>query len=503
MWNLSEAVTTKIERAISSRYPIVYLVSWEEERIEHALRDIAKSHYRDDRSVVMWTAARGFHTNGGALKEIKDPLEALQFVASASQDHIYLMKDFPAYFEESKDVVRALRDLYDQLAERDTYIMLMHPLAKIPEDLKKEVFLIEVNLPNDEEIFNYLSSVTEETKLPDTLDEDWLYKCAAAMRGLALNEVRHLFFRLIGEKKFELDEVLPEIYDEKAQVLLKESCLRVVPQRSTMDQIGGLENLKKWVIARGKLFSKEAHDAGIPMPSGVLFMGVSGCGKSLAAKTISTAWELQLVRLDMNLVLSGAYGTPEFAFDRAIRVAESIAPVVLWIDEIENAFGYDEGPSTGGNVNIFSSFLTWMQEKPTSVFVAATANRIQKLPAEMIRKGRFDQVFFLDLPIDKEREEIIRIHIELNGGNVDRFDMAYLAAMTQGWTGAEIEGLVKAARVDAFSRNREFNERDISNAASRIVPLSKTMHEQVKHLRDWSYDRATPASKREKGVGFK
>jgi SpoVK/Ycf46/Vps4 family AAA+-type ATPase len=316
------------------------------------------------------------------------------------------------------------------------------------------------------------------------------------MRGLTLNEVRHLIFRLAAENKLGTDAATEDISSEKAQIILKESCLRLIPVRPGVSTIGGLENLKDWVAARARLFSKEAYDAGIPLPSGVLFMGVSGCGKSLAAKAISLAWDLPLVRLDMNLIFSGVYGTPEYAFDRACRIAEAVAPVVLWIDEIENAFGYDEGPATGGNINIFSSFLTWMQEKPASVFVAATANRIHKLPAEMIRKGRFDQLFFLDLPIDTEREDIFRIHIEKNGGRVEDFDLGVLAAVTRERTGAEIEQIVKAARVEAFTENRTFTQRDIAQSSNRIVPLSKTMREQIKQLRDWSYDRAAPASRK-------
>ena len=498
MWKASEPIIAKLEQAISSEYRIIYLMTWEEERVEQTLKAISQSHYQDDRPIILWTAARGFYTSENILNEIRDPEEAVEHIASQQEDAIYLMKDLPAYLETNTVLPRMLRDLYSQLSKRNSFIVLSHPLMKIPEELKKEIFLIEFGLPDDQEIFDYLKQVTMDGKVEQTFSDDWISQCASAMRGLTLNEVRHLLLRLISGNKLVLEDALEEVYDEKAQVLLKESCLRVVPLRPASSHIGGLENLKEWVHARGKLFSKKAHDAGVPMPSGVLFMGVSGCGKSLAAKAISMAWGLQLVRLDMNLILSGVYGPPEFAFDRACRIAESVSPVVLWIDEIENAFGYDEGPSARGNINIFSSFLTWMQEKPASVFVAATANRIHRLPAEMIRKGRFDQLFFLDLPTEKEREEIFRIHIESNGGNPKNFDMSILAALTQGRSGAEIEQAVKAARVDAFAANRAFTQRDISRNSSQMVPLSETMHEQIKQLRDWSYNRATPASKKER-----
>jgi SpoVK/Ycf46/Vps4 family AAA+-type ATPase len=286
-----------------------------------------------------------------------------------------------------------------------------------------------------------------------------------------------------------------EIQDEKAQILRKESCLRFYPPQASLDDVGGLDNLKGWVLKRGDLFTESAFKAGIPLPSGILFVGVSGCGKSMAAKAIAAAWQLPLVRMDMSLILSGSYGSPEYAFEHATRIAEEIAPIVMWIDELENAFGYDNSVGSSGNVNIFSSFLTWMQEKPSSVFLAATANRIQQLPAELMRKGRFDQLFFLDLPTKEERMQIFSIHIALNGGDSSRFDVSYMAAATRDWSGAEIEQAIKSARVDAYQEDRPFDEKDVLRNCINMVPLSKTMGEQIEAIKDWSFNRAVPASK--------
>lgn len=503
MWKISQPVLAKLKQAISSQYRIIYLMAWDEERVEQILKAISRLKYKDKRPVIEWTATRGFYTDEGNLAkkkggETQDPVTAVRHIASEAEDAIYLMKDLPAYFENNDTLVRMMRDLYSQLSNKNTLVMLSHPLMKIPEVLKKEIFLVDLGLPNEQEISGYFKHTLMLKNAKRTFTDDWISQCASAMHGLTLNEVRHLVRRMEADHKLGSQNALQDIYDEKAQVLLKESCLRVVPVRPSISTIGGLENLKEWVHKRSKLFSKDALDAGVAAPSGVLFMGVSGCGKSLAAKAISSAWSLQLVRLDMNLILSGAFGPPEFAFDQACRTAESLAPIVLWIDEIENAFGYDETAGTGGNINIFSSFLTWMQEKPASVFVAATANRIHRLPAEMIRKGRFDQLFFIDLPDEKERAEIFRVHIEANGGNVKNFDMAVLTALTQGRSGAEIEQAVKAARIDAFAENRVFTQRDISRNSSNMVPLSVTMNEQIKELRNWSNNRATHASKQKK-----
>lgn len=510
MWKLSRATVGKITQAISSRYPIIYLTAWEEERVEQILVAVSRMYY-EDKPLMLWTATRGFYTyqkkaterNGDEVVEPreKDPVIAIQSIASRAEDAIFLMKDLPAHFDNNNELVRAIRDLYNQIFDRKTLVVLSHPITRVPEVLKKEVFLLELGLPDEQEISGYLEHVVTSQDAGSAYTADWATQCASAMHGLTLNEVRHLAHRIVSEEKTKPEEALIYVLEEKAQVLLKESCLRVVPTRPPMSSVGGLENLKEWVETRHQLFSKEAHDAGIASPAGVLFMGVSGCGKSLAAKAISSAWGLQLVRLDMNLVLSGAYGSPEFAFDHACQVAESISPLVLWIDEIENAFGYDEGTAGRGNVNIFSSFLTWMQEKPTSVFVAATANRIHRLPAEMIRKGRFDQLFFIDLPGEQERGEIFRVHISKNGGNPEEFDIGILTAITKGRTGSEIEQAVKAARIDAFVKNRNFTQRDISRNSSQMVPLSVTMNEQIKELRRWSHNRATPASKARDGQG--
>jgi len=508
MWKLSESTVEKIEQALSSQYRILYMTAWEEDRVEQILKAVSRRIYEDQQPLVVWTATQGFlaaedirSKEGGQNTTdpaLKDPVSALEYIASQPEDAIYLMKDLPAYFEKSDTLVRMVRDLYHQLSERNTLVVLSHPVTKIPEVLKKEVFLIELGLPDEQEIYGYFDNILKSRDAKSTCTNEWISRCVSAMHGVTLNEVRHLALRLVTEKKLGSEDALEAIYDEKAQVLSKESCLRVISSRPSISSVGGLDNLKEWVHTRRGLFSREAHDAGIPTPSGVLFMGVSGCGKSLAAKAISSAWDLQLVRMDMNVILSGTYGPPEFAFDQACRIAESVAPLVLWIDEIENAFGYDEGTEGRGNISIFSSFLTWMQEKPSSVFVAATANRIQKLPAEMIRKGRFDQLFFLDLPTAQERMEILRVHIQRSGRSPDNFDLAILAALTKGRTGAEIEQAVKAARIDAFAENRGYTQRDISRNSSQMVPLSVTMQEQIKELRRWSHQRATPASKQKK-----
>ncbi|RTZ72654.1 MAG: hypothetical protein DSZ00_07410 [Gammaproteobacteria bacterium] len=479
----------ELGRGLKSRYPLFYFLGWEEKRMENLLAAVADSLFRGEGQLITWSAGEGFSDDGEAKN---DPLAALQRVALDAQPNLYLLKDLPLWFEGHPELVRQLRDLYYRLRSGGPRLFISHPELRMPEVLKKELFLVELALPSAEDIRAHL-----HTGLSGTAgwSDELLDHVAVAMKGLSLEEVEHLQQRLLTLSSLDASRALAEIQQEKSQLLAKESCLRFYPPQRSMDGIGGLDNLKEWVNLRRDLFTDAAFRSDIPLPSGVLFMGVSGCGKSLAAKAIAAAWELPLVRLDMSLVMSGSFGAPEYAFEHATRIAEEVAPVVLWIDELENAFGYDERVSGAGNVNIFSSFLTWMQEKPPEVFLAATANRIQALPAELMRKGRFDQLFFLDLPNKQERAEIFRIHIGLQGQDPEAFDLGYLAAATKGWSGAEIEAAVKSARMEAWQEGRDFNEQDVIRQTVNMVPLSRTMEEQIQAIRDWSFQRAVPASR--------
>ncbi len=491
---MHESASQQINHGIISRYPLIYILGWEEERIEKNLATVSVKHYYDNRPVITWTAGRGFFSGTEQIADIHDPVEAVEYISKSDKSSFYLLKDLPAFFNGNLLLERVLRDLYQKNKNRDVFVFISFPTLQLPDSLKKEVLLVEFEQPTEKEIITYLKEALVKYKLGDKINEDWVNQTANAMKGLGLEEIGHLLLTLLRVKKLKPEEVIIETQKEKGLILKKESCLRFIPAITSLDEVGGLDNLKTWVTTRKELFSREAIASGIQPPSGILFMGVSGCGKSMASKVIASAWNIPLVRLDMNLVMSGVYGTPEYAFEQAISLAERIAPIVLWIDEVENSFGYDEG-SSGGNINIFSSFLTWMQEKSHDVFVAATANRIRKLPAEMLRKGRFDQVFFLNLPNDKEREEILSIHIRGHGGNPKDFKIDILSAITEKWSGAEIESLISSARIEAYKERRDFNQKDILHVAGQMVPLSKTMEEQIRELTGWSFNRATPASK--------
>lgn len=488
---MTEFFNPRLALGLTNRYPLIYVKSREERRLVKQLESLSKSHYGDSRPVRIWTCSEGLDGNAA----LSDPLTVIRHIRNSGEDGLYLLKDMPALFHANPTLVRALRDLYEFLLGNERFVFLSHPGFLLPEELRGQSWFVDLGMPDAREIASHLNELLIRFNRLSEVDENWILQAVTAMKGLGLEEITHLFYGWNTENRFELLSILEDVYANKTASLQKEGCLQFMPKNLRVEDVGGLENLKEWVLSRKSLFSRQSFQEGVPMPAGILFMGISGCGKSLAAKVIAGAWNLPLVRLDMNLVMSGAYGTPEFAFDHALRTAENISPLVLWIDEMENSFGYD-GNSSGGNNSIFSTFLTWLQEKPPQVFVVATANRIERLPAEVIRKGRFDQLFFLDLPSDEERRAIFRIHITAYGADPGTFNMNLLSILTKDWSGAEIEQAVKAARIHAFQEGRLFDEKDITYTSARMVPLSRTMEEQIKHLRQWSQTRATPASRK-------
>ena len=477
----------QLQGALAGHNPLVYIHSPEEERIMCGLRQVAGD--LGMARISCWSCLNGLDEQ----PDSQAPAAALQRVVSQDLRGLLVFKDL-APFLNQPEVARALREAFlDGQDKQDRVIVLLCAELNIPEALKKEVHLLDISTPDEEEIAELVQTLNQEQSHA-AIPEAAVREIILALKGLTENEIRYVLQRARTRTGAGKDELLDEIFAEKKNVVKKSGLLEFSPPRWDIDSLGGLDNLKSWLRKREKIFSREALEAGVPIPKGLLMMGVSGCGKSLAVKTISSLWNIPMFRLDMNLVFSGMYGTPEEAFHRALKTIEAVAPAVLWIDEIENALGLDESGQRVAS-HIFSSFLTWMQEKPPLIFIAATANKIQALPAEVLRKGRFDEVFFCDLPTAPEREEIFRIHLARNGANLEEFDFKMLQVLSEGWNGAEIEQAVISARTDAFYEQRPFTQRDLSNVISRIVPLSDTMETQIKAIRSWAFSRATPASK--------
>jgi cytidylate kinase len=483
----------RIDKALRARHPVLFLHSHEEDRVMQSLESIAN----DQTGLFCWTCTQGL--DGSDDVGTTNPVVAIQEIIRNPRPGFFVFKDLTPFMDDPA-LLRVLRDAYHALHKiRGTHLFILSPVLVIPESLSKNIFTVDIPPPDTAELIDLANKVIPEytqQAIPDKLLRD----IALSLKGITLYEAEHVLHGVLSEANLTRANLLGEIRQTKKTIAASAGYLEYVPNDKELDQVGGLSNLKTWIMERASIFNQRAIDDGLPVPRGILIMGVSGCGKSLCAKVVASMWEVPLFRLDMNLIFSDIYGNPEAAFHKSLRAIESLAPAVLWIDEIENGLGFTERTNSIQS-HIFSAFLTWMQEKPPLVFVAATANHIEILPAEMIRKGRFDQVFFVDLPDDAEREELFRIHLKLNNVDPDNFNMNSLILETNGWNGAEIEQVVNAARIHAHRENRAFDTRDIVDHSRMIVPLSRTMKEQIKVLKDWAWDRATPASQG-KGTDF-
>jgi hypothetical protein len=477
----------QIGTALASAYPITILVSLEEERLERLLSRYAAGAKPEPLPVTVWNCVDGFV--GGDGSDRSDPMDALDWIANDSPRGIYLLKDIGEFLEDRR-ILRRLRDTAMKIRNSGRFLFLLKQDPFLPEPLKPITYVVLSMFPDPTELEELVRSMVAS----HGVDEEIIENLVASMKGMSLTEVEHLLRRLLSRHKALDAPFFKDVLDEKEQVTRREGILEFVPPDESLAQLGGLDQLKEWVRERAALFGPEARRKGMPIPKGVLMMGISGCGKSLAVKVIGREWNLPLFRLDMNLVFAGVQGSAEWVFQRALDAVESVAPAVMWIDEIEmGVAGYHEG-ETGSITRIFSTFLTWMQEHRAEVFVAATANRINLLPAEVIRKGRFDQVFFVDLPNDEERKEILSIHMERNGMDPSTYDLILLSSATRTWNGAEIEQAVAQAKITAHARGIEVTQNDLLAAFAKIIPLSKTMEDQLKAIRSWARTRALPAT---------
>lgn len=480
----------QIRTALASAYPLTVLVSHEEERLERILARFAGSARPEPLPLTIWNCVDGFLDLPAGPQEAADPMVALRWIESDQAPRgLYLFKDLASRYDDPR-ILRRLRDAAMAVRGTGRYLFVLQTTGELPEMLKALSYVVISLFPDDEEITHTIRAL-----MPDrAVDQASLERLVTALRGMSLVEVEHLLRRTVDRHASLDDAFFSEILSEKEQITRKEGILEFVPPDESLSELGGLDQLKEWVGERSGLFTTEARREDMPQPRGMLLMGISGCGKSLAVKVVGREWDLPVFRLDMNLVFAGVHGSPEWVFHRALEAIEAVAPAVLWIDEIEMGIaGYHEGQS-GALTRIFSSFLTWMQEHRAEVFVAATANRINLLPAEILRKGRFDQVFFVDLPNPEERKEILDIHMRRNRLDPADYDLILLSSATRGWNGAEIEQAVIQARITAHAKQDAVELADMLAAFGKIIPLSRTMEEQLKAIRSWARNRALPAS---------
>jgi AAA+ superfamily predicted ATPase len=495
----------ELDTLVRARYPLVYLVTWEEQRLDAHLDQLAQQH---GKALWSWTITKGLRRAGGArtgtpeAEGAREPSAALEAIGKLSDPSLVVLKDFHPYLGDPT-VVRALRDLAHALKSTYTTVILLSPTLAIPPELEKEISVLDVPLPTFQELFGLLKEIATVVRRGNLAKVELTKEDAEAMvkaaQGLTLAEAENAFAKAIADDGRLKREDVVLVLEEKRQVIRKSGLLEYFAAEQRLDDVGGLELLKGWLDRRAASFGEAARRFGLPEPKGLLLLGVQGCGKSLTAKAVAAQWGLPLLRLDMGRIFSGLIGSSEENLRKAIRVAESVAPVVLWIDEIEKGLSgvrSSDSSDSGVTARVFGTLLTWLQEKTAPAFVVATANRIDALPPELLRKGRFDEIFFIDLPQQAERREILRIHLRRRRRDPAAFDLGALAHATDGFSGAELEQAIVSALYDAFAEGSDLLERHLVKAVGETKPLSVTMSEEIDRVRDWARTRTRPASVR-------
>lgn len=467
-----------------SGYPLIYIVTQEEER---ALRLVEAAAQASKRALVRWSASLGFP---GAETVEQDPGAAVESLSSIEDPSFFVLLDLHPYLK-TPSVVRRMRDRLLMATQRRQTLVVIAPVLELPPDLEKDAAVIDLPLPKTGELDEELLKVAKAERIE--LDEVIVDKAVRSALGLSLNEASRVFRKVLVTKKGLTDADLRLIVEEKKSVLRKTDVLEFHELGTSLGDVGGLNEMKRWLAARTDAFGEDAREFGLPPPKGLLLLGVQGCGKSLSAKAVAELWKFPLLRLDVGAMFAGLGASPEASLREAIRVSESLAPVVLWIDEIEKGFAQTEGEES--STRVFGSFITWLAEKKAEVFVVATANDVQSLPPELLRRGRFDEIFFIDLPNQHERMEILRVHVKKRGRLPEKYPILQrIAKDSEHFSGAELEQVVVAALYNAFAEKREMSEADLTLAMKTTVPLYTTYEEKIKALRDWAKSRARPAT---------
>lgn len=477
---------------VRAGYPGIYLVSSEEARLESELKSVANTlKYR----LFAWSVTEGLvDTANGSIREAQDCIQVLSLVDDLPEDSMVVLRDFHQFLEESNPVLtRAVKDRLRVGKAKGKVIVILGCRLALPPELEREFVVVHFALPVKEELGSVLDQIALSAKLPKPEDAREMLLDSAS--GLTTVEAENAFALSIVETGALSPSVVAR---EKASMLKKNGLLEVCAFAASLDHIGGLDMLKAWLRTRKDALGKEAREYGLPYPKGLLIVGIPGSGKSLTAKATATVFNRPLLRLDAGRLFAGLVGQSESNLRSVIATVEAIAPCVLWIDELEKGFSGVKGSgfSDGGTASrVFGTFLSWLQEKTAPVFVVATANDVTQLPPELLRKGRFDELFCVDLPNVDEREAIWRIQIAKYGRKVDQFDSRALAMGSEGLTGAEIEQVFIDALYDGFSRRQEPTDLCISLQLTGLVPLSKLMAEQIQALRQWAKGRARPAAR--------
>jgi ATP-dependent 26S proteasome regulatory subunit len=498
---MAKGFVSDLATYVRAGYPIVNIISTEEDRALELIDELLrrKEMWKRPRKLLVWSVSRGFtdpQRRPAAKEGTRDPVQALAFIASYREGALFLFKDFHPYLRDNAPnaplLIRLLRDMVPQLKGSARTLLWLSPVLAIPPELQKDVTVVDLPLPEEGEYREVLSGlleqVREDPKVTIDLDDDATDGIVKACQGLTRSEAENALAKAIVSQQGLTGQDVKAILDEKEQIIRKSGILEYSAAVADFGDIGGLGNLKAWLQQRNEGFSQRARDFGLPNPRGVMLVGVPGCGKSLSAKAVAAEWHKPLLKFDLGRVFAGLVGESEERMRKALEVAEGVAPCVLWIDELEKGLsGIGGSGDSGVATRVFGTLLTWMEEKTKPVFVVATANDISQLPPELLRKGRLDEIFFVDLPTAQNRAEILMIHLARRNRTPSNYDIAAIANATDDFSGAELEELVVDALYEAYSSSeRELKSEHLLRAAEDIKPLARSRAREITALREWA-----------------
>ena len=478
--------TDELTLLLKARYPIIYINTIEEDRVEYIIRKYIKTSL--NRSIYSWDFIDGYTNNPnneGFAK--RNPVQALELVErlTAQTPALFLLKDFNRFLTDVS-ISRKLKNISRILKLQPKTIIIIGSELNIPKELSDLITILQFQLPIESEINYELKRLIESLNIK--IDQQVLESLTRACQGLSLERIRRVLSKIIATYKTIDENSIKLLLNEKKQIIRQTEILEYWSANETISKIGGVDNLKNWLKKRKTSFGIQASNYGLPTPRGLLLVGIQGTGKSLTAKAIATEWQLPLLKLDVGKLFGGIVGESESRLRQMIEVAEAISPCILWIDEIDKAFSSNSSTGDSGTSNrVLATFISWLSEKTKPVFVVATANNVDVLPLEVIRKGRFDEIFFLDLPKKQEREQIFKIHIqEFRPNSWDLFEYEKLAQLSESFSGAEIKQSIIEAMYHAFYEQREFTTEDICLALNELIPLAQLESSQTVRLQNWA-----------------
>jgi len=475
---------TEIILSISSKLSILYIITEEEQRLEYILSKISQKIFKT--SIAPWDFINGYSNKANQSQQaIRNPLQALEVIEQYNYNtKIFLLKDFHVFLNDSS-IIRKIKNLKISLKQTNHYIIISAYSKQIPSILSDYIHILNMPLPNEYEIEMEVKKILSMAKINSS---ERIKSLTSAYKGFSINKIRESLSHIILSN-ISFDESISYIEQEKRKIIQQTDILDFYPRTHNIKDLGGLYNLKKWLNIRKNAFSDKAQNYGLPHPKGLLLVGIQGTGKSLSAKAISQEWNLPLFKLDISKIFASLVGESENRLRKAIAMSEQCKPCILWIDEIDKAFTKEQSFNDSNTSNrVLGILLTWLSEKKSSVFIVATANSLTSLPTEITRKGRFDEIFFLDLPQYPERTQIFKIHLQkIRPLTWFNYDIDYLSKITNKFSGAEIEQVIIEAMYYSFDESREFTTQDIIKSIKQTVPISFVDQDQIKKLQEWAY----------------